>query len=238
MRLARSLDLPVPDVHRLYTPYPVYIVDRFDRVVMNGQVLRRHVIDACQLLNKARGFKYRAATLETLVQVIAQCRTRPAARLWLFQWLVFNALVGNADNHLKNISFLVSEEGIEIAPGYDLISTAVYSTAAIADDPVRAIWPRVELALPLPDARHFSELSRRVLLDAGAALGLASATVARELDRYVARIMPAAEKLLEQIEVENRSLPDTARPFLAGEMRLLRALTYIVVHEMAAKLRA
>jgi hypothetical protein len=29
-----------------------------------------------------------------------------------------------------------------------------------------------------------------------------------------------------------------ARPFLAREMRLLRALTHIVVHEMAAKLRA
>jgi serine/threonine-protein kinase HipA len=237
MRLARALDLPVPHVHRRYTPHPVYIVDRFDRAVENGRVLRRHMIDACQLLNKPRGFKYRSATLETLAQVILQCRTRPKARLWLFQWLVFNALVGNADNHLKNISFMVSEEGIDISPGYDLISTAVYSTADVAGDPARAAWPRVELALPLPGAAHFSEISRRTLLEAGAALGLAQATVARELDRLVTRIIPAAGKLLEQIEAENRSLPEAARPFLAGEMRLLRALTHIVIREMAAKMR-
>lgn len=237
MRLAAMLDLPVPPVRRRYTPHPVYLVDRFDRRIDNGRVRRLHMIDACQLLNKPRGFKYRSATLETLAQVIMQCRTRPRARLWLFQWLVFNALVGNADNHLKNISFMVSEEGIDISPGYDLISTAVYSTAAVAGDPGRATWPRVELALPLPGATHFDAISRRVLLDAGAALGLARATATRELDRLVARIVPAADKLIAQIAAENRSLPDAARPFLGGEIRLLRALNHIIIREMAARMR-
>lgn len=235
MRLARMLGLNVPQVYRRYTPCPVYIVDRFDRTRRDGQVVRKHMIDACQLLNKARLFKYTAATLDTLAEVIRACRTRPAARLWLFQWLVFNVLVGNGDNHLKNISFMVSEEGIEIAPGYDLLSTAVYATPAIA--PESATWPQVALALPLPGAAHFGEVTRQVMLDTGAALGLRKETVVRELDRLVTRISPAADALYAEIEAENAALPESAKPYLAGELRVLLAIRHIVIHEMAGRLR-
>jgi serine/threonine-protein kinase HipA len=64
MRLAKAVGLDVPAVHRYYVPQPVYLVDRFDRILPNnpggglarqaGEVQRRHVIDTCQLLNKAR----------------------------------------------------------------------------------------------------------------------------------------------------------------------------------------
>src|SRR5882724_13006370 len=48
MSLARSLGLPVPPVFRRYTPEPVYIIERFDRLVDNtGRTQRRHIIDAC-----------------------------------------------------------------------------------------------------------------------------------------------------------------------------------------------
>jgi hypothetical protein len=49
MSLARSLGLSVPPVFRRYTPEPVYIIERFDRLVDNaGRTQRRHIIDACQ----------------------------------------------------------------------------------------------------------------------------------------------------------------------------------------------
>jgi serine/threonine-protein kinase HipA len=124
MSLARSLGLSVPPVFRRYTPEPVYIMERFDRLVNNtGRTQRRHIIDACQLLNKSRTFKYKTATLQTLAQVIDYCRNRVITRLSLYRWLVFNLLVANSDNHLKNLSFMVSAEGIELAPAYDLLST-------------------------------------------------------------------------------------------------------------------
>ncbi|MBW2432731.1 MAG: HipA domain-containing protein, partial [Deltaproteobacteria bacterium] len=45
----------------------------------------------------------------------------------LYRWIVFNFLLGNADAHAKNLSFVI-EEGrkIRLAPFYDLLSTLIY----------------------------------------------------------------------------------------------------------------
>src|SRR5439155_25292713 len=79
--------------------------------------------EACQLLNKSRSFKNASASLETLAACIGQCRNRASARLRLYRWLMFNVLI-----HLKNISFMVSAEGIELSPPYDMLCTAVLIT--------------------------------------------------------------------------------------------------------------
>jgi len=38
-----------------------------------------------------------------------------STRLRLYLWLVFNLLIANNDNHLKNLSFMVSDEGIGLS---------------------------------------------------------------------------------------------------------------------------
>lgn len=181
MRLAARRDLAAPSAYRRYVPEPVYIIKRFDRVTnKQGSTQRLHVIDACQLLNKLRNFKSAAANLETLAACIEQCRNRTSARLRLLRWLVFNVLIGNDDNHLKNISFMVSDQGIEVSPPYDMLSTAVYHTVACAGD--RAIRPEVDLMIPLPGAARFGEVTREAVLAAGEALGLNRRITERELD--------------------------------------------------------
>ena len=235
MRLAKAVGLNVPDVHRHYCPAPVYIVERFDRVHGNSPVQRVHVIDTCQLLNKSRSFKYSEATVGTLAEVLRYIRIKTCARLWLFQWLVFNALAGNGDNHLKNISFMVSADGVGISPGYDLLSTAVYATKAIALE--RATWPHTSLALRFPDAQNFSEVTRLTLQNAGKALGLSEDTVTRELDRMLENIIPAADQIIATIQAENSLLPDAVRPYLAGEMRVLQTIRHLILAEMVQKLK-
>jgi serine/threonine-protein kinase HipA len=104
MSLARSLGLSVPPVLRRYTPEPVYIIERFDRLPDNtGRTQRRHIIDACQLLSKSRSFKYTIATLKILAEIVEYCRNRVLTRLSLYRWLVFNLALANTDNHLKNL---------------------------------------------------------------------------------------------------------------------------------------
>jgi serine/threonine-protein kinase HipA len=234
MRLAKELGLEVPAVFRRYVPEPVYLIERFDRYAhQGGPTQRRHIIDACQLMNKDRNFKYNAATLETLQEIILRCRNRMQTRQRLFRWLIFNTLMANHDNHLKNLSFNVSAEGVELSPHYDLLSTAVYDTRAFADD--RAIWPAVKLTMALPGAATFEAVTRDAVLEAGQMLGLARSVAQRELDRMLATLPVAVTRLVGVIETENLTLGEPARMFLAGEIRLLRAIEHIIVPYMVAK---
>jgi len=237
MRLAGRLKLDVPAVHRRYTPAPVYLVQRFDRFVdEGGQTQRRHIIDACQLLNQARTFKYTVANLQTLKDVILLCRNRASTRLKLFQWLVFNVLIANHDNHIKNISFLVSPEGISLAPAYDLLSTATYNTVAFAQE--KANWPHVDMAVPLVGALTFQQVTRQAVVDSGGVLGLTPAICTRELNRMVKAMPLELSKLLKTIEEENLQLGEDVKPYLGGELRLLRTLAHLILPEMIGRVTA
>lgn len=46
--------------------------------------------------------------------------------LTMFDYAVFNVLVGNHDAHGKNYSLLYSEKGPVLAPLYDVLSTTIY----------------------------------------------------------------------------------------------------------------
>lgn len=246
MRLANALGLDVPAVYRLYAPQPVYIVERFDRVYSADgaagpdSVRRRHVIDTCQLLNKARTFKYSAANLQTLADAVRHCRSKAATRLRLYQWVVFNVLVGNGDNHIKNVSFTVDSEGINLAPFYDLLCTAVYETTALANE--KANWPRSQLALSLNDASTFTGVTRGHIFSAAEILGLNRGTAARELERLLRTVLPEADKLIAGIEAgiaEDAAAspdPQAAKAHIAGELRLLRAVRHIVLADMHRRL--
>lgn len=250
MRLAKAAGLDVPAVHRLYAPQPVYLIDRFDRIQPEARggdialradaVKRRHIVDTCQLLNKARTFKYSAAHLGTLVEAIAQCRSKAAARLQLYRWVLFNVLVGNGDNHMKNISFMVDASGINLAPAYDMLCTAVYDTKAFAGD--NAKWPNTELAFSLDEAKTFGGVRREHLLAAGEKLGLAPRTATRELDRMLTAVPLAADKLIADIEAHAQDDiarcpdPEAARLHIGGELRMLRTVQHIVLADMCRQL--
>ncbi|MBS0420008.1 MAG: HipA domain-containing protein [Proteobacteria bacterium] len=235
MSLARELGLPIPPIFRHYTPEPVYIVQRFDRIVTEvGPTQRRHIIDACQLLNKSRTFKYRTATLQTLAEITELCRNRAITRLSLYRWLVLNLLIANTDNHLKNLSFLVSAEGIDLAPAYDLVSTGTYHARAFANE--RANWPVVDLAIELPGATTLGGVNRESVLRAGEVLGLPRRIGTRELDRLVRDLPLAAEKIQDRIETENADYPAAVGVFLGGERRIVATIKHLIVREMVERL--
>lgn len=232
MRLAKRLGLDAPDVHRHYVPSPVYLIARFDRIPVARGWQRRHVIDACQLLGLDRSFKYSQGSMENLAALANACRSPAVARSRLFGWLVFNVLVGNSDAHLKNLSFLVSHEGVQLAPFYDLLSAATYDTPAFD----KQGWPaQTQLAWPILGVRHFSAINRGLLLAAGASLNLAKGTAERLLDNLRSRAVEQAQALYAEVEAENAQIA-RARPELsaamAGESRCLRAVMHTVIKEM------
>jgi serine/threonine-protein kinase HipA len=233
MRLARAFGLNVPDVHLRYVPDPVYLIARFDRVITaDGTVRRRHIIDACQLLNKSRTFKYSGQSLETLKDSVGLTRNRVATRQALFRWLLFNIVMGNDDCHLKNLSFLVSHEGIELAPHYDLLSTCAYRTPAFAEG-LEANWPRSSLPYPLGVARSFDQVTREAL--EWTADELRVSTFGRRQFAALAQLPALLQELSGEVQAWRERQPDAAI-YAAGEARLLRVIEHIILKSTLAAL--
>lgn len=236
MRLAARVGVAVPNVSRHYVPQPVYLIERFDRQAQGDTWQRLHSIDACQMLGLDRHFKYQAGSIERLVQLLGLTTAPAVTRTRLFNWLLFNVLIGNTDAHLKNISFLVGPRGQQLSPFYDLLSTAVYETRAFDQDR----WPQATtLAWPLLGESHLARIDRQHLLDAAEALGLKRSPANAQLQRMQARIVAYADEMLAQTEQENAELaaqrPELRATF-AGEMRCLRAIRALVA-EQAARLQ-
>lgn len=236
MRLADRLGLLVPTVSRRYVPEAVYLVSRFDRRHDAGQWQRLHVVDACQLTGLDRSYKYAEGSLKKLNQLAGYCRGTASARTRLYAWLIFNVLVGNNDAHLKNLSFLVDNRGIELAPHYDLLCTAVYESTAYGGRQ----WPEDStLAWPIMDKLRFADIDRATLLDAGRALGLQTTTAQRFLDKMLSQIVGKAQGLYDEIAAENLQIAHV-RPELgatmAGEERCLRAIIHNVINPMVSQL--
>ena len=134
MRLAVAVGIEAPQAEIRYageTPY--YLVARYDRAFDEkaGRVKRLHQEDFCQALGIMPDIKYEregGPGVGACQKLLREHSARPAAdQLSFLERLIFNYLIGNADAHAKNFSFLYkSGQKPELAPAYDLLSTAVY----------------------------------------------------------------------------------------------------------------
>ena len=109
------------------------LVERYDRLMdAQGHRQRLHQEDFCQALGVVPEMKYQNEGGPDLAQCFELLRsaTRPSAPqvLRLLDYVIFNALIGNHDAHAKNFSLLYTGKATVLAPFYDTLSTAVYST--------------------------------------------------------------------------------------------------------------
>lgn len=131
MDLAARLGLPVPETLIRQTAHEVLVVKRFDRTPTDdGSIARLHQEDFCQALGFMPDTKYETEGgpgLKACFGLLERFSASPAKdRQTLLNWVVFNALIHNADAHAKNISILYTAEGIRLAPFYDLLCTGLY----------------------------------------------------------------------------------------------------------------
>jgi len=111
---------------------PVCRVTRYDRRRDDkGKIHRIHQEDFCQALGLSHRTKYEqegGPSFEACFNLVGSSSVDPLLDAeQLLKWLIFNAAVGNADGHAKNLSLLYGEGGsIRLAPFYDLVCTRAY----------------------------------------------------------------------------------------------------------------
>ncbi len=132
MKLANMVGIDVPDASLHFVDdVSYYLVERYDRRLdKDGAVTRIHQEDFCQALGIAPEIKYEregGPGIATCQDVIAKHTARPAAdQIKFLNIVLFNYLIGNADAHGKNFSLLYKGNKPELAPAYDVLSTAIY----------------------------------------------------------------------------------------------------------------
>lgn len=132
MIAARTFGLDVPDVFITDTLPRAYVIQRYDRVADTGanRFKRIHQEDFCQAMGVPASLKYQregGPGTEACFDLLGNCLDPAADRKRLFNLIVFNHLIGNADAHGKNLSLLYSEPSKPVlAPFYDILCTGVY----------------------------------------------------------------------------------------------------------------
>ena len=210
MKLAKELKLPVPDVWLLRVPDPVYVVKRYDRKIVDGNIVSLHQIDGCQLLGHGAGWKYERqgglVSLPKLVQALRDLPVRGQDLLNFQRWVMFNYLIGNADAHAKNISILISDKGYKVADFYDLLCVRAYG-----DD---------SLALYIGDQETFDSVGAHSWKEMCEDCGFSSAPTLKELRAMANALMPAWTRVLKNINGQHPNLLET-------EQQLLRKMTSV-----------
>lgn len=136
MTLARRIGIEVPNIQLLRLDQigdmpegvgrlegDAFAIQRFDRHADGERV---HMEDFAQILGVYPEAKYDKASYRLIARIL-WVETGEAGVTEFIRRLVFNALIGNADMHLKNWSLLY-RDGITpaLAPAYDFVSTLAY----------------------------------------------------------------------------------------------------------------
>ena len=130
LALAQKIGIPVPEFELLKLDRKYLVIKRYDRAEKNGSIIRLHQEDLCQAMGIPSENKYQkdgGPSFKDLFEIIRRHSFQPALDIRnAVRIAIFNYVIGNADAHGKNFSFLIEKDAIKLAPFYDLLSTAVY----------------------------------------------------------------------------------------------------------------
>jgi serine/threonine-protein kinase HipA len=169
MQLARQVGIDVPETKLVQVseikglPAGIELVGdralavkRFDREPRGGRI---HMEDFAQVFGLHPERKYERASYRNIAKVL-WVETGEPGIVEFVRRLVFNALIGNADMHLKNWSLLYPDQrAAKLAPAYDYVSTVMY----LPDD---------KMALTFVNSKAFASVSQEAFRLFAAKAGL------------------------------------------------------------------
>jgi serine/threonine-protein kinase HipA len=142
LALAAGVIVPPGKLLVLASRHRTFATRRFDRAGLR----RRFFVSAMTLLERADGEGGSYLELAEFLATRGSARHRDNDLRQLWTRVVFNLLIGNTDDHLRNHGFILDADGWRLAPAYDLnpnVDRSVHALAIDMDDPT----PDVGLAL-------------------------------------------------------------------------------------------
>lgn len=121
MTLAKRVGLDVPNVMlEKVLGQDVYLIERFDRV-QAGQARCVPFISGLTILgaHESESSHQSYRRLAEQLRLFGTASRTDARELW--QRMVFNILINNNDDHLRNHGFLWAGSGWRLSPGYDIV---------------------------------------------------------------------------------------------------------------------
>jgi serine/threonine-protein kinase HipA len=118
MDCARAAGLQVPDTYIVHAgTKKLILVRRFDATAHGG---RHHMISLSTLCKER--LDYSVSGYDDLADAVRKHSANPSEDLTrLFRHAIFNGLVGNTDDHLKNFAMIHDIGGYRLSPAYDLL---------------------------------------------------------------------------------------------------------------------
>lgn len=179
----------------------LFATRRYDRKFSaNGRYLngmpvpyRLHQEDFGQALGIAAADKYEKhqdSYLKRLFDILRMYSTDPITdSLKLWDICVYNYLIGNTDNHIKNLSLLYSEDlnSIRLAPAYDIISTMIYPSST------------ENMALSIGGIYNIKEITRSSFGETASFVGLGQTIAMKRLDALADGFQAAMKRAAEDL---------------------------------------
>lgn len=120
-RMAKDIGINVAEANaKLYSQKQhTFLSKRFDRPSENRRI---HFASAMTLLGYKDGYDHKeGGSYLELVELIEQYGSRPDIDIReLWKRIVFSVAISNTDDHLRNHGFLLTKNGWELSPAYDI----------------------------------------------------------------------------------------------------------------------
>lgn len=154
---------------------------------------RLHQEDFAQALGIASSDKYETKGTNYLRKCFELLRTYSANPIEdqkiLLDLIIFDVLIGNTDNHIKNLSLLYSDDlrSIRLAPAYDLISTIIYKESS------------EEMSIAIGGELRWRKITKNHFAKAAPEIGLSEKFIIQEYEQLQERLQPSLDLAVNEL---------------------------------------
>jgi serine/threonine-protein kinase HipA len=206
-------------------------VDRYDRIILGGELTRVHQEDLCQASSVRPVRKYQSdggPSPSGIAQLLRENVSRSAAAEMLeafTQALAFNWLIAGTDAHAKNYSILLSGSDVALAPLYDITSVLPYVNREPLPDRATEWAPtEIRLAMAVGTQYFVQQISGSDWHDLARALAVDGEALVERINKLAEQIPEALDEITARPEILafNSALPARFKSELARHLGLCR----------------